>query len=95
MLSHKLKVILLLRRVNFSDACSLSKKISTCDNHSETPHCLLEEEVSDMQLFTSSDTRKCREESRDFCNFCVLPHAGKEFFNDADKIRFKIRVVAL
>ena len=48
-----------------------------------------------MQLFTSSDTRKCREESRDFCNFCVLAHAGKEFFNDADKIRFKIRVVAL
>ena len=73
----------------------MSKKISTCDNHSETPHCLLEEEVSDMQLFTSSDTRKCREESRDFCTFRVLPHAGKEFFNDADKIRFKIRVVAL
>ena len=48
-----------------------------------------------MQLSTSSDTRKCREESRDFCNFCVLPDAGKEFFNDADKIRFKITVVAL
>ena len=32
-----------------------------------------------MQLFTSSDTRECREESRDFCNFCVLPHAGKSF----------------
>ena len=48
-----------------------------------------------MHFFTSSDTRKCGEESRDFCNFCVLPHAGKEFFNDADKIRFKIRVVAL
>ena len=43
-----------------------------------------------MQPFTSSDTRKCREGSRDFCNFCVLPHAGKEFFNDA-RIKYDLK----
>ena len=46
-----------------------------------------------MQLFTSCYTRKCREESRDFCNIDVLARAGKEFVNDVDIIRFKIRVV--
>ena len=72
----------------------LGKKISTCDNHSETPHCLIVEEVSDVRLFASCDNRRCREESRDFCNIHELARAGKEFVNDVDIIRFKIRVVA-
>ena len=46
-----------------------------------------------MQLFTSSDTRKCREGSRDLCNICVLAHAGKEFFSDKGMIRFKTDLV--
>ena len=29
-----------------------------------------------------------------FCDICVLARAGKEFFNDADMTRSKIRVVA-
>ena len=57
-------LIAVTRRVNFLEACSLSKEISPCDNHSgETPRCLVEEEVSKVQLFTSSAAgNKCREE---------------------------------
>ena len=48
-------LVAVTRRVNFLEACSLSKEISTCDNHSgETTRCLVEEEVSKVQLFTSS-----------------------------------------
>ena len=54
---------------------------------------MIEEEVSDVQLFTSCDTQKCREESRDFCKIHLLARAGKEFVNDVDITRFKIRVV--
>ena len=46
-----------------------------------------------MQLFTSCDTQKCREESCNFCKIHLLARAGKEFVNDVDIIRFKIRVV--
>ena len=48
-------LVAVARRVIVFDACSLSKEISTCDNHSgETPCCLIEEEESKVQLLTSS-----------------------------------------
>ena len=48
-------LVAVARRVNVFDACSLSKEISTCENHSgEIPRCLIEEEVSKVQLFTSA-----------------------------------------
>lgn len=53
---------------------------------------VVEEEVRDIQVFTSIVIRRVG--SRDFCNIYVFAPAGKELFNDADMTRFKIRVVA-
>ena len=77
--------------VNFSDACSLNKRISTCDNHSKSSR---RRGMRYSSFYKYSDIRKCREGSRDFCNIYVFAPAGKELFNDADMTRFKIRVVA-
>ena len=65
--------------------------ISPCDNHSESSRRRGKRYSS---FYKYSDTRKCREGSRDFCNIYVFAPAGKELFNDADMTRFKIRVVA-
>ena len=56
-------LVAVTRRVNFLEACSLSKEISTCDNSGETPRCFVEEKVGKVHLFTSSAAgNKCREE---------------------------------
>ena len=77
--------------VNFSDACSLNKRISTCGNHSESSRRRGKRYSS---FYKYSDIRKFREGSRDFYNIYVFAPAGKELFIDADMTRFKIRVVA-
>ena len=54
------------------EACSLSKEISTCDNHSgETPRCLIEEEVSKVQLFTSSAAGNVAKNRVIFATLCI------------------------
>ena len=73
----------------------MSKRISTCDNHSGTPRYVVKEEVRDIQVFTSKVIPgNVSKDRMSFCDICVLARAGKEFFNDADMTRSKIRVVA-
>ena len=68
------------------EACSLSKEISTCDNHSgEIQRCLVEEEVSKVQLFKQIVPQECREESCDFCDIVYSYISGsywEAFFNN-------------
>ena len=63
------------------EACSLSKEISTCDNHSgETPRCLVEDEVSKVQLFTSSATGNVAKNRVINCDIVYsVAHSGKRF----------------
>ena len=64
----------------------MRKRISTCDNHSASPRCVVEEEVRDIQLFQIPGNVAIK----DRVIICVLARAGKEFFDDADVTRFKI-----
>ena len=65
-------LVAVTRRVNFLEACSFSKEISPCDNHSgETPRCLIAEEVSKVQLFTSSAAGNVAKNRVIFATSCI------------------------
>ena len=65
-------LVAVTRGVNFLEACSLSKEISPCDNHSgETPRCLVEEEVSKVQLFRSSAAGNVAKNRVIFATLCI------------------------
>ena len=64
-------LVAITRRVNFLEACSLSKEISTCDNSGETPRCFVEEKVGKVHLFTSSAAGNVAKNRVIFATLCI------------------------